>query len=177
MKDILYEESTRRLLQQTAVVRDINPMYKWLVAAAIIGFASLIGFNMLNDTNQDRSLMAYSMHDFPMVSKSRGAEQNIVDNHLLDINQGNYETVLPLLIGDNLSEKDKYVKALMLFRVGDHDAAKELITSTQWEDPYHQSELDWVLYLIAYSSDQPVDQIETKLSSQYRLKAKELSNK
>ena len=174
VKDILYEESTQRLLKQTVVVKSIYPVYKWLVAAAVIGIASLIGFNMLNSDSQDRALMAYNYHDFPVITKSRGAQQNIVDSHLADINQDNYETVLPLLKGNDLSEKDKFVKALMLFRLGEYAKAKKLITSTQWKDPYHQSELDWVMYLMAYVSGDSLVNLESTLSNAYQVKAKKL---
>ena len=86
----------------------------------------------------------------------------------------NYETVLPLLKGNDLSEKDKFVKALMLFRLGEYAKAKKLITSTQWKDPYHQSELDWVMYLMAYVSGDSLVNLESTLSNAYQVKAKKL---
>lgn len=176
VKEILYEESTRRLLQQSAVVKSINPVYKWLVAAVVIGIVSLIGLNIINDDSQERALIAYKYHDFPAIAKSRGAERNIVDEHIIEINQGKFQAILPLLDGKDLSEKDKFVKVLMLFREGEYDKSKQLISNTQWEDSYHRSELDWVVYLIAYITGEPLNDLESTLSTDHREKAKELSS-
>ena len=184
LKEVLYEESTRKMLleQQDILLTNVTAKpsfarWKILVAASIIGIVSLIGFNMFNGGSEDKVLMASRLHEFPVITKSRSAQLNIVDSHLDEINQGRYGNVLPLLDKENLSEKDKFVKTLLLFRTGKLTEAKQLISQTQWEDSYHQRELDWVLYLIAYSLDEPLDQLENKLSAEYRLKASKLKNR
>lgn len=184
IKEILYEESTRKMLLQQEQIpvtsgsnQTSSSLWRWLAAAAVIGIVSLIGLNIFNNDHEDRALLAYNTHEFPLITKSRSAEQNIVDSYLSEINEGQYESVLPFLNVEDLTEKDKFVKALLLFRIGEHKKAKQLITSTQWTDAYHQSELDWVLYLIAYSNNESLDQLESQLSSKYLSKAKELLSK
>lgn len=171
IKDILYEESTLKVLQQTSVSKGDRAIYKWLAAAIMIGLIVTIGFNFLNDSAQERAAIAYKSYDFPVVSKSRGADINIVDKHIVNLANGNYMEVLSLLDKDNLSEKDKFVKAVLLFRTQKYREARILITETKWKDSYHQSELNWVLYLMAYIEQEPLEKYEKNLSTVYRSKA------
>lgn len=182
IREILYEESTRKMLLEQQISAAGNEdrstsytFWKWLAAASIIGILFIIGYNQLNDGSQSRAQTAFKVHEFPLVSKSRGANQNIVDSYIEDVNQKRYSEVLPLLEGADLSEKDKFVKVLMLFRTGEYENAKKIINGTNWKDPYHKTEMDWVLYLISFIQDFPLDQFENRLSSEYKAKAAKLA--
>ena len=184
IREILYEESTRKMLlehQDVAVESDFKVksfvLWKWVAAASIIAILSIVGFNLLNDDSENRAQIAFNNHEFPVISKSRGTSQNTVDNHLEDINQQNYAIVLPLLDGNDLSEKDKFVKALILFRTGKYQDAQSLINATDWTDSYHRAELDWVLYLIAYTLDEPLERVESSLTEKYKVQARKIAKK
>lgn len=179
IKDILYEESTRSMLlgQSDTLDNNVNQpssIWKWVAAACVIAFATFIGYGLLNDNSHDRALLANRYHEFPIISKSRGAEQNIVDDYLAQINSKEFDVVLPLLEGSDLSEKDQFVKALMLFEMEKFEDAKKVINAINWSDPYHIQEVNWLHFLINYIQNESLDGMVDKLSAEYKLKAEKL---
>lgn len=155
IKEIVYEESTRRMLdrQQVASPKP-TAWWKYTAAAVVIAILALVTFTYMGDDHSE-DLIVDRYYEFPLISKSRGAESHIIDQYLTELRAEEYQNVLDQLEGKQLSEKDTYAKVNLLIATGSIDEAEKLIRETRWQDEYYQAEIRWLQFLIAASRQSP----------------------
>ena len=89
IKDLLYEQSAKELLMNQEVNERSN-LTSWLMRIAAIGgiiVLALIGNNLLNQNTTNQLARAKSDYEFPIITKSRSAETNVIDQFIQEINQ------------------------------------------------------------------------------------------
>ena len=183
IKEILYEESTRQMLNvhQNASVKvgtSSVSVWKWLAAASVIALLSIIGFNYMNNSIVDTSALIAEVYAFPVINKSRGAEINLVDSYIEELNAKQYLEVLNRLPSEGLTEKDQFYKANMFFALNKFDQANQILNNTNWSDDYYVEESNWLKFLIAYDlRDGSVATLKNNLNPAYSIKAEALLSK
>jgi len=180
IEDLLYEASARKYLNENKSGQK-RPVYKYIMGIAA---AILIGMFLLtsiqNNNLEKRSLLIQQSHDFPLISKSRSAEINIVDDHIKDLNAKKYGLVLEQLAANNLSEKDAYVKAQILFNQGNYKALSQFLDTYKFEDPFYVSEIQWLNFLIEFRNGKSKKELldfTQNLDADYAKKASDLLSK
>ena len=183
IKEILYEESTRQMLnvhQNASVKEGVNTVsvWKWLAAASVIALLSIIGFNFMNNSVVDTSALIAEVYTFPVINKSRGTEINLVDSYIKELNAKQYLEVLNRLPSEGLSEKDQFYKANMFFALNKFEQANQILDNTNWSDDYYIEESNWLKFLIAYDlRDGSAAILKNNLNPAYSIKAEALLSK
>ena len=183
IKEILYEESTRQMLnvhQNASVKEGVNTVsvWKWLAAASVIALLSIIGFNFMNNSVVDTSALIAEVYTFPVINKSRGTEINLVDSYIKELNAKQYLEVLNRLPSEGLTEKDQFYKANMFFTLNKFEQANQILDNTNWSDDYYIEESNWLKFLIAYDlRDGSAAILKNNLNPAYSIKAEALLSK
>lgn len=163
VNDLLYEASARKTIKksQSKVIK-LNVK---ILSAIAAGFLLMSSVYFLLKTEQVNSYQDYAIeaYEFPLISKTRSAESSIVDDYLTEVNAQKFDAVLPKLSGNQLSNKDLFVKSNILFANGQLQECRKLLDSVNWQDTEYIDDTNWLKFLLAYSDS------EDKLSLQEKL--------
>jgi hypothetical protein len=86
------------------------------------------------------------------------------------------DEVIRVLKGQNLNEKDRYALAHAYYHKGSLEEAKAVILEKKWQDDVYKSDMDFLLFLIAYVQDEKeeLNLYKSRLSDPYAQKAEEI---
>ena len=180
IEDVLFEISAREVLAKaeqssTGVVRPIRRYLAY--AAGIIALIAAVFIMRQGASSQtDRIQRVAEVYDYPSLALSRSAERSIIDDHLDDFNTKKVDEVIASLTDKDLDEKDRYALAHVYFEKGAYQKSKDVIVSKEWKEEYYRSEMDWLLFLIAFIQDDQAEQTSTKakLTPAYKAEAESL---
>ena len=124
----------------------------------------------------DRLQIANHTYTYPQLSLSRSAERSIIDDYLAAFNGKEVDEVIQVLKGQNLNEKDRHALAHAYYHKGSLEEAKAVILEKKWQDDVYKSDMDFLLFLIAYVQDEKeeVNLYKSRLSDPYAQKAEEI---
>ena len=180
IEDLLFEISAREVLakaeQGSASV--IRPIRKYLAYAAVFLalIATLVILNRGGSSMDDRLQVANNTYTYPQLGLSRSAERSIVDDYLTAFNAKEVEAVIQALEGQELKDKDRYALAHAYYYKGSLQEAKAVILEKKWEDDVYKSDMDFLLFLIAFVQDEKEElkKYKSGLSATYAKKAEEI---
>lgn len=186
VEDLLYEAAARKTLNATKSVQSPKRLILAVasIAAAIVIF--LMAYSSFNDSRlfDQRNDLIAQHYEFPVVTKSRSLQKNIVDDYISELKNKDYKFVLSKLNTTPLSEEDSFVKAHLLFSLGSIDEAEKLISQTNWKDDYIRNEATWLRFLIAVKKSKSIttlSKIANEISGEHEKEAaqilEELNNK
>jgi len=178
VEDLLYEASARKYLKENKSGKK-KPIVRYLMmAAAAIVLALFIVKLPMGNADTSRLAALEEVYSFPVISKSRSAQTAIVDQHISELNTGNYEFVLDkLAVESPLSEKDAFVKAHIFFEQRKYKELRSHLQSYVFKGQYYKDEISWLTFLINFQEGQTREQLNSSihtLTQQHQKKAKRL---
>jgi hypothetical protein len=148
VKDLLYEHTSRKMLNSLNQKNNIPSLFVKILAIAAMFTIAYFAFNITSSSSIDKNQIASNFYEFPTISKSRSGETHVIDDYITDLNSSNYKKVLGNLENKYLSEKDLFYKANIYFQLDSLNEAAKIIELSEWNDEYYQSEINWLYFLI-----------------------------
>lgn len=153
IKDLLFEHSTRRVLQKST--QKSKPSFNWMKVAAVIAtiIAAYFVFTLFLKTDDlSRAEYAAKVYESPVYTKARGTTPDLIDSHFQLYESKQYDQLLKNL-QEASTERDLFYKANLEYKLSKLDAAESTIQSTTWTDEIYQEETNLLLFIIGYQNE------------------------
>jgi len=177
IKRLIYEEHNRRKLTAKTRVLSRPKLFRYVGLAASLAILIFAANKFISTGSTNVNELIADVYVFPDFQNTRSAPAKI-DNFYKELKQEKYKEVLVSLNQNNeLSEKDKFAKAHLLFVLESRTELKNLISNTKFKQTKFQDDIQWLEFLLAYKekeSKSTLESIADNLADQYLNDAEKL---
>ena len=170
---VLFEEATKdQLIGISKATIRRRQVFIALAAAASI---ALLAFAYFGSFNQEPREKYYAeSYSFPVITQSRGAQQDITSGFIKDFQQQDYSKAIPAFKDSELtSPRDKYIKGHLQIQAKNYQSAINTFQQITVDSPYY-NEAQWNIFLLHYKAGANKKKLKIlgqKLAPPYQQKA------